>query len=157
MAFYGHKILIIISYHFYGFYDCVRTLIHNQLYEYFDKYKLLAKQQYGIRKQHSTEYVAVKLIDHVSKKMENGKTPTNVYIDLSKAFDMLTFVVLLFKLKYYGVTDTALETRAENWWHFSTQKPPNVGSSIAISEPIIAGLVSARRQPNPMKQPTQTG
>ena len=40
--------------------------------------------------------------------MENGKTPTNVYIDPSKAFDTLTFDVLLFKLKYYGVTDTAL-------------------------------------------------
>ena len=41
--------------------------------------------------------------------MENKKTPTNVYIDLSKAFDTLTFDVLLFKLKYYGVTDTALD------------------------------------------------
>ena len=41
--------------------------------------------------------------------MENGKTPTNVYIDLSKAFDTLTFDVLLLKLKYYGVTDTALD------------------------------------------------
>ena len=53
--------------------------------------------------------------------------------------------------------------RAENWWHISTQKPPNVGSSSAISEPIIAGLVSARGLPNPMKlgnqlhRPTQTG
>ena len=78
------------------------------MYENFDKYDLLAEQQYGLRKQHSTEYVAVKLIDHVSKEMENGKTPRNVYIDLSKAFDTLTFDVLLFKLKYYGVTDTTL-------------------------------------------------
>ena len=37
------------------------------------------------------------------------KTPTNVYIDLSKAFDTLTFDVLLFKLKYYGVMETALD------------------------------------------------
>ena len=42
-------------------------------------------------------------------------------------------------------------TRAVNWWHISTQKLPNVGSSIAISEPIIAGLVSGRGPPNPMK------
>ena len=56
-----------------------------------------------------------------------------------------------------------VESRAENWWHISTQKPPNVASSSAISEPIIAGLVSARGLPNPMKlgnqlhRPTQTG
>ena len=43
------------------------------------------------------------------KKTENGKTPTNVYIDLSNAFDKLTFDVLLYKLKYYGVTDTSFE------------------------------------------------
>ena len=84
-------------------------VIHDQLYDYFDKYNLLAEQQYGFRKRHYTEYAAVKLIDHVSKEMENGKTPTNVYIDLSKAFDTLTFDILLFKLKYYGVTDTALD------------------------------------------------
>ena len=84
-------------------------VIHDQLHEYFDKYNLLAEQQYGFHKQHSTEYAAVKLVDRVSKEMEIGKTPTNVYIDLSKAFDTLTFDILLFKLKYYGVTDTALD------------------------------------------------
>ena len=84
-------------------------VIHDHWNDYFDKYNLLAEQQYGFRKRHSTEYAAVKLIDHVSKEMENGKTPTNVYIDLSKAFDTLTFDILLFKLKYYGVTDTALD------------------------------------------------
>ena len=78
------------------------------MYEYFDKYNL-ADQQHGFRKQHSTEYDAVKLIDHVSKEMENGKTPTNVYFDLSKAFDTLTLDVLLIKLKYYGITDSDLD------------------------------------------------
>ena len=30
-------------------------VIHDQMYEYFNKFKLLAEQQYGFRKQHSTE------------------------------------------------------------------------------------------------------
>ena len=54
-------------------------------------------------------YAGIKLIDHVSKQKENGKTQGNLYIDLSKAFDTLTFDIFMFKLKYYGVTDTALE------------------------------------------------
>ena len=41
--------------------------------------------------------------------MGNIKTPGNLYIDLYKAFDTLAFDILLFKLKYYGVTDTALD------------------------------------------------
>ena len=41
--------------------------------------------------------------------MEADKIHANVYIDLSKAFDTLTFYILLYKLKYYGVTDTALD------------------------------------------------
>ena len=95
--------------HFIYCHTVITRVIHDQMYEYYNQFNLLAEQQYGFRKQHSTEYAAIKLIDHVSKEMEAGKTPTSVYIDLSKAFDTLTFEVLLYKLKYYGVTDTALD------------------------------------------------
>ena len=39
--------------------------------------------------------------------MEASKTPVNVYFDLSKAFDTLIFKIMLDKLKYYGVSNTA--------------------------------------------------
>ena len=84
-------------------------VIHDQMYEYFNEFNLLAEQQYGFRKKHSTEYAAIKLIDHVSKQMENGKTPGKLYIDLSKDFDTLAFDIFMFKLKYYRVTDSALD------------------------------------------------
>ena len=74
--------------------------MHDQIYEYFNQFNLLAEQQYGFRKQHSTEYATVKLVDHVSKEMEAGKTPTSVYIDLSKTFDtlVLTFCYLILSI-----------------------------------------------------------
>ena len=50
-------------------------ILYNQLYEYFDNNHLLAEQQYGFRSNHSTEYAAVKLVDHISKEMESGNTP----------------------------------------------------------------------------------
>ena len=40
-------------------------VIYGQLYEYFDKYNLLAEQQYGFHKQHSTEYAAGTQIERV--------------------------------------------------------------------------------------------
>ena len=83
-------------------------IIYNQLYQYFNDNGLLAEQQYGFRSQHSTEYAATKLIDRISQEMDSGKTPGALYIDLSKAFDTLSFEIILYKLKYYGVMGTEL-------------------------------------------------
>ena len=69
---------------------------------------MLAEQQYGFRKKHSTEYAAIKLVDHISKEMESGKMPCALFIELSKAFDTLSFDILIRKLRHYGVTNTEL-------------------------------------------------
>ena len=82
-------------------------ILYNQLHEYFDNNNLLAEQQFGFRSNHSTEYAAVKLVAHISKEMESGNNTTSSYIDLSKAFDTLSFDILLYKLNHYGIKDTA--------------------------------------------------
>ena len=64
-------------------------VLFNQLYEYFDRNDLLTQHQYGFRKNHSTEFAAMELIDRVANLLELGKIPFNLYIDLSKAFDVL--------------------------------------------------------------------
>ena len=83
-------------------------ILYNQLYEYFDNH-LLAEQQYGFSSNHSTEYAAVKLVDHISKEMESGNTPAALCIDLSKAFDTLSFDILLYKLNHYGIKDNTFK------------------------------------------------
>ena len=84
-------------------------IIFDQVYHYFNSNNLLAEQQYGFRKKkHSTEYAAIKLVDHISKEMESEKRPCALFIDLSKAFDTLSFDILIRKLRHYGVTDTDL-------------------------------------------------
>ena len=69
-----------------------------------------ATQHYAFRKLHSTEYAAVKLIDHVNKQIESGNTHCNLYIleDLSKAFDTLAFDIL-HQLKFYFCSGTKLK------------------------------------------------
>ena len=70
-------------------------VIYDQMYLYFNNNNLLADEQFKFRKNHSTEYAAIKLVDHISNEMESGKTPVTLFIDLSKASDTLSFDILL--------------------------------------------------------------
>ena len=50
-----------------------------------------------------------KLVDHVSNEMESGKTPVTLFIDLLKAFDTLSFDILLQNLDCYGIAGVNLK------------------------------------------------
>ena len=65
--------------------------------------ELLCEQQYGFRSQHSTELVAIKLIDYLTHNMDTNKTPTSTFLNLSKAFDTLSFDILLPEFEHYGI------------------------------------------------------
>ena len=84
-------------------------VLFNQLYEYFDRNNLLTQHQYGFRKNHSTEFAAMELIDRVANLLELGKIPFNLYIDLSKAFDVLNHDILLSKLEFYGLNELTIK------------------------------------------------
>ena len=84
------------------------TVIYNQLYEYLQEHRVITNSQYGFRKKHSTEYTAIELVDRIIEKLDRNKVPFNIYIDLSKAFDMINHNILLFKLYHYGIRDGAL-------------------------------------------------
>ena len=79
----------------------------SQLMEYFTSKNLFCLQQFGFRPGHSTELAALKLVNYIITEMDNCNIPTNIYIDLSKAFDTLNFDILLNKLDYYGIQGCA--------------------------------------------------
>ena len=120
-------------------------IVYNQLYEYFNGNNLLAEQQYGFRTNHSTEYAVVKLVDTISKEMESGSTPTALYIDLSKAFDTLSFDILLYKLNYYGVKGNAFKllknylTNRKQYVVFNSQNSETVDITSGVPQGSILG------------------
>ena len=82
-------------------------VILEQLATYLDRNNLIYKHQYGFRKNHSTEYASLHIVDYLNYELDKNRTPTNIYLDLSKAFDSLYHDILLNKLQHYGLCDVA--------------------------------------------------
>ena len=67
-----------------------------------------------------TEYTAIELVYRIIEKLDRNKVPFNIYIDLSKAFDMIDYNNLLFKLNHYGIRNGALNLLKN---YFTGRKP----------------------------------
>ena len=84
-------------------------VVLDQLYSYFIQNDYLSESQYGFRKFHSTEYAILEVVDRISFELDKGNSLLAIFLDLSKAFDTLNPDILLYKLKYYGINNSALQ------------------------------------------------
>ena len=82
-------------------------LMYNRLLEFINKHKLLYKFQFGFRQGHSTTMALITLVDHISKALERGDYVIGIFLDFSKAFDMVDHQILLNKLDHHGITGVA--------------------------------------------------
>ena len=67
------------------------------------------ESQYGFRSQHSCDNAVGEVVSGIVKNLESGYTSVAIFLDLSKAFDMLKHELLLHKMERYGLCGTVLD------------------------------------------------
>lgn len=81
----------------------IETYINNQLTEFLHNEKLMNDQQYGFKKNSSTEAALFDVVSHIQQGIEKTKKVVVVFFDLTKAFDSIDRGILLRTLFEYGV------------------------------------------------------
>jgi len=105
-------------------------LVYNRIVEFLDKHKILSRQQFGFRKQHSTTLAINALMNRFHESIENNDIMLGLFIDLSRAFDTISHKILLNKLYCYGIRGIAL-----NWIKdYLTNRMQFVSYNNSISE-----------------------
>jgi len=79
-----------------------------QLLDHFQTHQLLYQYQFGFRANHSTNLALTVLIDKITESLNSGDSMVGVFLDFSKAFETVNHSILLSKLEYYGIKNTAL-------------------------------------------------
>ena len=85
-------------------------IIFHHIMSYFTSLNILNPLQHGFRPNHSCQTQLVDFIDEIQRSMNIQQQTDLLFIDFSKAFDIVPHGRLLNKLKFYGVRGSLF------WW-----------------------------------------
>jgi len=95
-------------------------VMNNRLVSYFENSQILYEHQYGFRKGFSTDLAIATATEYILNSLNENQFVCGLYMDLSKAFDVIDHTLLKQKLLHYGIRgpvykwlDSYLENRKQ--------------------------------------------
>ena len=81
----------------------LERIMYNRLYKFLVENNILYQKQFGFQNAHSTEHAILQLVNQIAEAFSQEKNTLGIFLDLSKAFDIVNRNILLEKLKAYGI------------------------------------------------------
>ncbi len=90
----------------------IEKIVHKCLCQFLQKYEILYNFRFEFRKDHSTSFANIAIVENIREEIQNGKFVLGAYLDLSKAFDTISHDILLHKLEHVGIRGIHLKQKA---------------------------------------------
>jgi retron-type reverse transcriptase len=87
-----------------SFSKVIEKAIHNRLIDHLNNNNLLKPQQFGFRRNLSTENAIFNLTHEILKALNSKMIVGSIFFDLEEAFDSINHSLLLTKHPHYGIS-----------------------------------------------------
>ncbi|CAM5164845.1 unnamed protein product [Natator depressus] len=116
----------------------MEQVLKESILKHVEERKVIRNSQHGFTKGKSCLTNLIAVYDEITGSVDEGKAVDVIYLDFSKAFDMVSHSILISKLKKYGLDEWTLRW-IENWLDRRAQQVV-INGSMSSWQPVSSGV-----------------